>query len=135
MSSAIMSKVWNLFGMDQAEDEEENDDVYEYDYDEEPEEEKKSFIKKNSKVVAMPQNQSIRMVISQPTSFEQSEEICGFLKETTMSKLVRKIGLVAHDAMKKDLIEWVLWNSERLIGHKFYCTGTTGTLIREALIR
>ena len=81
MSSAIMSKVWNLFGMDQAEDEEENDDVYEYDYDEEPEEEKKGFIKKNNKVVAMPQSQSIRMVISQPTSFEQSEEICGFLKE------------------------------------------------------
>lgn len=82
MSSAIMSKVWNLFGMDQAEDEEEeNDDVYEYDYDEEPIEEKKSFIKKNNKVVTMPQNQSIRMVISQPTSFEQSEEICGFLKE------------------------------------------------------
>ena len=25
-----------------------------------------------------------------------------------MEKLVRKIGLVAHDAMKKDLIEWVL---------------------------
>ena len=50
-----------------------------------------------------------------------------------MDKLVRKIGLVAHDAMKKDLIEWVLWNSERLMGHKFYCTGTTGTLIREAL--
>lgn len=39
-----------------------------------------------------------------------------------MSKLVRKIGLVVHDAMKKDLIEWVLLNSERLIGHKFYCT-------------
>lgn len=50
-----------------------------------------------------------------------------------MDKLVRKIGLVAHDAMKKDLIEWVLWNSELLMGHKFYCTGTTGTLILEAL--
>ena len=50
-----------------------------------------------------------------------------------MEKLVRKIGLVAHDAMKKDLIEWVLWNSELLMGHKFYCTGTTGTLILEAL--
>lgn len=49
------------------------------------------------------------------------------------TKLVRRIGLVAHDAMKKDLIEWVLWNSERLIGHKFYCTGTTGTMILEAL--
>lgn len=37
-----------------------------------------------------------------------------------MKTIVRKIGLVAHDAMKKDMIEWVLWNSERLIGHKFY---------------
>lgn len=45
----------------------------------------------------------------------------------------RSIGLVAHDAMKKDMIEWVLWNSERLMGHKFYCTGTTGTLILNAL--
>ena len=52
MSSAIMSKVWNLFGMDQAEEDEENEDVYDYDYEEEqPEEEKKSFIKKNNKVV------------------------------------------------------------------------------------
>ena len=80
MASAIMNKVWNLFGMDQAEDEELEEDVYDYEY-EEPVEEKKSFSKRNSKVVAMPQSQSIRMVISQPTSFEQSEEICGFLKE------------------------------------------------------
>ena len=50
-----------------------------------------------------------------------------------METIVRRIGLVAHDAMKKDMIEWVLWNSERLIGHKFYCTGTTGTLIKKAL--
>ena len=82
MASAIMNKVWNLFGMDPAEDEElEENDVYDYEYEEEPVEEKKSFIKRNSKVVAMPQSQSVRMVISQPTSFEQSEEICGFLKE------------------------------------------------------
>ncbi len=50
-----------------------------------------------------------------------------------MENVVRRIGLVAHDAMKKDLIEWVVWNSESLIGNKFYCTGTTGTLILEAL--
>ena len=49
------------------------------------------------------------------------------------SKVRRGIGLVAHDAMKKYLIEWVLWNSELLMGNKFYCTGTTGTLILEAL--
>jgi len=82
MAGAIMNKVWNLFGMDQAEVEEiEDDDVYDYDYEEEePEvEEKRSFIRRN-KVVPMTQ-QSIKMVISQPTSFEQSEEICGFLKE------------------------------------------------------
>lgn len=47
----------------------------------------------------------------------------------------RGIGLVAHDAQKKDLIEWVLWNSKQLIGHKFYCTGTTGKMIQEALTR
>lgn len=50
-----------------------------------------------------------------------------------MAKVVRKIGLVAHDGMKQDMIEWVIWNSERLLGHKFYCTGTTGRLIKEAL--
>ncbi|KAB4818343.1 methylglyoxal synthase, partial [Bacteroides thetaiotaomicron] len=26
-----------------------------------------------------------------------------------METIVRRIGLVAHDAMKKDMIEWVLW--------------------------
>ena len=88
MASAIMNKVWNLLGMEPAEDgyEDENDNIYENDYYDEEEqepmvEEKRSFIKRNNKVVAMPQSQSIRMVISQPTSFEQSEEICGFLKE------------------------------------------------------
>ena len=50
------------------------------------------------------------------------------------SKVRRGIGLVAHDAMKKDLIEWVLWNSELLMGNKFYCTGTTGTLILDCLL-
>lgn len=50
-----------------------------------------------------------------------------------MEKIIRKIGLVAHDAMKKDMIEWVIWNSDLLMGHKFYSTGTTGTLIVEAL--
>lgn len=35
--------------------------------------------------------------------------------------------------MKQDMVEWALFNSERLIGHKFYCTGTTGTMILEAL--
>ena len=85
-----MNKVWDLFGMDtadQAEDDYENEDVYGYDDEEEEKEEnKKQFFGRknnNSKVVAMPQseNNAIKMVISQPTTFEQSDEICSFLKE------------------------------------------------------
>ena len=85
MSSAIMSKVWNLFGMDQAEQEDyEDEDVYDYENEDEEEvEDKKIFGRRNNKVVNMPQSQSqaIKMVISQPTNFEQSDEICSFLKE------------------------------------------------------
>lgn len=78
-----MNKVWDLFGMDSAEpDDYEEEDAYEYDDENEEVEDKKIFGKKN-KVVSMPQQQTnaIKMVISQPTSFEQSDEICSFLKE------------------------------------------------------
>ena len=85
MSGALMNKVWNLFGMDSAETEDYDDeDIYDYENDEEEEvEDKKLFGRRNNKVVNMPQAQSqaIKMVISQPTTFEQSDEICGFLKE------------------------------------------------------
>lgn len=83
MSGALMNKVWDLFGMDSAEpDEYEDEDVYEYETEEEDIEDKKLFGRKN-KVVQMPQTQTnaIKMVISQPTTFEQSDEICSFLKE------------------------------------------------------
>ena len=86
MSGALMDKVWGLFGMDSAEPEEyEDEDIYDYDNEQEEEEDKKRFGRKNNnnKVVSMPQQQTnaIKMVISQPTTFEQSDEICSFLKE------------------------------------------------------
>ena len=85
MSGALMNKVWDLFGMDSAEPEEYDDEnVYEYEDEEEEVEDKKLFGRRNKeKVVSMPQAQTnaIKMVISQPTSFEQSDEICSFLKE------------------------------------------------------
>ena len=115
MSSAIMSKVWNLFGMDQAENDElEDEDVYDYDYDEEPAEEKKSFIKKNNKVVSMPQNQSIRMVISQPTTFEQSEEICGFLKEK--KSVIVNLEYVNKDVARR-IVDFISGGVYALDGH------------------
>ena len=86
MAGALMNKVFDLFGMDQAEQEDyEDEDVYDYENEDEEEvEDKKIFGRRNNnnKVVTMPgQGQPIRMVISQPTTFEQSDEICSFLKE------------------------------------------------------
>ena len=83
MAGAIMDKVWGLFGMDNAEREEYDDEVdfIEDEYEEEEETEGRKIFGNKKKIVAMPQAQSVKMVISQPTTFEQSEEICNFLKE------------------------------------------------------
>ena len=100
-----MNKVWDLFGMDKAEPEEDydNEDVYEYDDAEEEEQEGRGLFgrrNKDNKVVNMPQqqtnNNAIKMVISQPTSFEQSDEICSFLKE-------RKSVIVNLEYVNKDV--------------------------------
>lgn len=40
------------------------------------------------------------------------------------------IALVAHDARKKELIEWCLYNAEKLRQHNLFATGTTGELIK-----
>ena len=101
--SALMNKVWDLFGMDSAEpDEEDYEEENGYTYQDDAEEDeavedRKLFGRKNNKVVNMPQtNQSIKMVISQPTAFEQSDEICAFLKE-------RKSVIVNLEYVNKDV--------------------------------
>lgn len=104
MAGTIMNKVIELFTSDDYEEEE--DDVlnnkgystdYEEDYEEEEAEGKKLFgSRRNNKVVNMPQPQQIKMVISQPTTFEQSEEICQYLKE-------RKSCIVNLEYVNKDV--------------------------------
>ena len=86
MAGAIMSKLMDFIGMEQEDDEEEyeteeQEDVEEQEDDEE--EESRGFWNKrsNSKVVNMPSQQQVKMVISQPTTFEQSETICDLLKD------------------------------------------------------
>ena len=84
MAGAIMDKVWGLFGgVDQgAEEEYDEDEAYEYGESENYEEEDRKFFGRKGKVVPLnAQGQAVRMVISQPTTFEQSEEICSLLKE------------------------------------------------------
>jgi len=48
---------------------------------------------------------------------------------------IKNIALVAHDRRKKDMVEWVEWNWGILAQHKLICTGTTGKLVEEALIK
>ncbi len=43
----------------------------------------------------------------------------------------KNIGLIAHDACKKDLVEWVEFNAQCLSCHRLFCTGTTGRLVGE----
>ena len=45
----------------------------------------------------------------------------------------KRIGLVAHDNKKADLIEWVRFNAGLLVAHDLVATGTTGTLLEDAL--
>jgi len=48
-------------------------------------------------------------------------------------QLPKTIGLVAHDNKKADLIEWVRFNAGLLVAHDLVATGTTGTLLEDAL--
>lgn len=45
----------------------------------------------------------------------------------------RRIALVAHDNMKRDLLEWARFNSDVLAEHDLYGTGTTGGMIAREL--
>lgn len=46
---------------------------------------------------------------------------------------IKKIGLVAHDNRKEDMIEWVKHNWKTLRQHSLTCTGTTGKLVAETI--
>ena len=45
----------------------------------------------------------------------------------------KKIALVAHDNMKRDLLEWAKFNRGSLSRHTIYATGTTGGILAKAL--
>ena len=89
MGNKFMNKMWNLLGVDSEEDFE-----YDADYDNTSAapaytDEKESNVgtniapisNKKNKVVGMPGMQQVKVIISQPSTFEQSEEICEHLKE------------------------------------------------------
>lgn len=117
MAGAVMNKIWDFLGIENAEETEELEDrAYDYDYEEEEEEAEglNKIFGRRPKVVNMPQTQQIKMVISQPTTFEQSEEICNYLKE-------RKSVIVNLEYVNKDvarrIVDFISGAVHALDGH------------------
>ena len=114
MAVAIVNKVLDFLGVEtngQEEYDEENDyETVETENEEETEE--RGFFKR--KVVSMPQVQQVKMVITQPTSFEQSEEICGYLKEK--KSVIINLEYVNKDVARR-IIDFVAGAVNALDGH------------------
>jgi methylglyoxal synthase len=45
----------------------------------------------------------------------------------------KKVGLVAHDNKKRDLIDWVTFNRRLLAQHELVATGTTGAMLEDVV--
>ncbi len=113
MAAAIVNKVLDFLGVETGEQEDYDDETMDYLNEEESEEtEKKGFFK--SRVVSMPQVQQVRMVITQPTTFEQSEEICGYLKEK--KSVIINLEYVNKDVARR-IIDFVAGAVNALDGH------------------
>ena len=115
-----MDKVWGLFGgVDQGETEEYDDDAYEYEdksnnYENEEDDDKKFFGKRGKVVPLNAQGQSVKMVISQPTTFEQSEEICSLLKEK--KSVIVNLEYVNKDVARR-IVDFISGGVYALDGH------------------
>ena len=112
-----MNKVWDFLGVETQNDEElENENVVEYNNyeDEQDEVNERGLFGRKSKVVAMPQTQQVRMVITQPTTFEQSEEICNYLKEK--KSIILNLEYVNKDVARR-IVDFISGSVHALDGH------------------
>ena len=118
MSGAIMDKVWGMLKMNPADEEKEEYDEIEINAeeidDEDDIEDRKIWGKRGSKIVNMPQTQQVKMVISQPTTFEQAEGICDLLKEK--KSVIVNLEYVSKDVARR-IIDVVSGAAHALDGH------------------
>ena len=117
MAGAIMDKVWGLFGGVGTEAEDyDNEEGYDYEEnDNYEEEEERGFFGRGRKVVPLnAQGQPVKMVISQPTTFEQSEEICSLLKEK--KSVIVNLEYVNKDVARR-IVDFISGGVYALDGH------------------
>ena len=116
MAGAIMDKVWGLFGgVDQGIEEDYDEESYEVDEESNYEEEDRGFFGRRGKVVPLnAQGQPVKMVISQPTTFEQSEEICSLLKEK--KSVIVNLEYVNKDVARR-IVDFISGGVYALDGH------------------
>ena len=116
MAGAIMDKVWGLFGGVDQEIEEDFENEEAYDYEESANyEEDKGFFGRRGKIVPLnAQGQPVKMVISQPTTFEQSEEICSLLKEK--KSVIVNLEYVNKDVARR-IVDFISGGVYALDGH------------------
>ncbi len=50
-----------------------------------------------------------------------------------MNRITKRLALVAHDNLKRDLADWVAWNCGKLMEYRLVCTGTTGKMVTQTL--
>ena len=118
MAVALVNKFLDALGLanDNDEQEVENEDIYEFDEEKDSEEveDRGLFGGRKSKITSMPQVQSVKMVITQPTSFEQSEEICNYLKEK--KSIIINLEYVNKDVARR-IIDFLSGAVHALNGH------------------
>ena len=117
MAVAIVNKVLDALGLASDNDEEMEEEVCEYEDEVEEVEERGLFSAigaRRNKIVNMPQVQSVKMVITQPTTFEQSEEICNYLKDK--KSIIVNLEYVNKDVARR-IIDFLSGAVHALNGH------------------
>ena len=117
MAVAIVNKFLDALGLsNDNEQETENEDIYniEEEKDTGEVEERGIFGNKKGKITSMPQIQAVKMVITQPTSFDQSEEICNYLKEK--KSIIVNLEYVNKDVARR-IIDFLSGAVHALNGH------------------
>ena len=121
MASTFMNKLYGIFGKEKDEDFEEEDSmpVNDFDYEDDNEGyeepgERGFFGSRRSKVVNINQAQQVKMIISKPTSFEQTEDICECLKQK--KSIIVNLEYVNKDVARR-IVDFMSGAVQALDGH------------------